>query len=274
MQQARDFLNECQAVARLLAPLGADDFRRETQFKGWTINEILQHLHFFDRLAGLSITDPDSFDAGYAALNDKRAQGQSLTQATDALLNGLQGAALRTAWQQGARDLAAMFEGTDPKARVKWVGPGMSARSSITARLMETWSHAQAIYDLLGVARVNSDGISNIVHLGVNTFGWTFANRGEPVPDALPHLRLTAPSGALWTYGDAGGVERIEGLAEDFCMIVTQTRNIADTTLQVTGPVATRWMDVAQCFAGPAQMPPAAGSRFSCGALRKPDFGQ
>ena len=263
MQQARDFLAECDGVANLLAPLSEDDFARQTQFKGWTINEIMQHLCFFDRLAALSVTDADAFDAAYRALNDLRHKGASLTEATDLVLGGLSGVNLRSAWEQGARDVAAVFEKTDPKERVKWVGPSMSARSSITARLMETWSHAQAIYDLLGVRRVNSDGIANIVRLGVNTFGWTFINRAEPVPDMMPLLTLDAPSGAVWNFGDADSGESIKGLAEEFCMVVTQTRNIADTSLQVTGPNAARWMEVAQCFAGAPNMPPAAGSRFS-----------
>ena len=44
----------------------------------------------------------------------------------------------------------------------------MSVRSSISARLMETWAHGQEVYDVLGVLRVNSDRIRNIAHLGIN----------------------------------------------------------------------------------------------------------
>ena len=262
MQQASDFLVECDAVFGLLSPLSENDFANQTQFKGWTINQIIQHLLFFDRLAAVSMTDEGAFDIQYAALNDLLENGMALTKATDLVLAGLGGIKLRTAWAQGTKDLTAVFTEADPKARVKWVGPSMSARSSITARLMETWAHAQAIYDLLGVRRVNNDGIANIVRLGVNTFGWTFSNRAEPVPDAMPLVRLKAPSGVIWMYGDANSEQSIEGLAEEFCMVVTQTRNIADTSLDVRGPHAARWMEVAQCFAGPPRSPPAAGSRY------------
>ena len=31
---------------------------------------------------------------------------------------------------------------------MKWFGPDMSVLSSISARLMETWAHDQAVYDL------------------------------------------------------------------------------------------------------------------------------
>ena len=44
---------------------------------------------------------------------------------------------------------------------------------------------------------------------------------------------------------------------------MTQTRNIADTKLKVTGPVATDWMSKAQCFAGPPNPPPLPGTRFT-----------
>ena len=81
------------------------------------------------------------------------------------------------------------------KQRVQWFGPDMSVRSSITARLMETWAHSQAIYDLLGQTRIDTDRIKNVVVMGVNTFGWTFTNRNLAVPTDIPHLRLSAPVG-------------------------------------------------------------------------------
>jgi uncharacterized protein (TIGR03084 family) len=139
----------------------------------------------------------------------------------------------------------------------------MSARSSITARLMETWAHGQEVYDAFGVVRENQDRIRSICVLGMNTFGWTFMNRKEAVPERVPYVRLTAPSGTVWEWNDPATDERIEGPAEDFCQVVTQVRNIADVSLDVTGPVATRWMSIAQCFAGPPNDPPAPGTRFT-----------
>ena len=76
----------------------------------------------------------------------------------------------------------------------------------------------------------------------------------------MPHLRLTAPSGAVWEYGDAGA-DRIEGSAVGFAQVVTQVRNWRDTDLKATGPVAREWMENAQCFAGPPETPPAPGAR-------------
>ena len=85
--------------------------------------------------------------------------------------------------------------------------------------------------------------------------------RREAAPEPRPHLKLTAPSGEVWLYNDPSGSEVIEGLAEEFCQVVTQVRNIADTGLKVTGANAANWMSKAQCFAGDAEPPPAKGAR-------------
>jgi uncharacterized protein (TIGR03084 family) len=131
-----------------------------------------------------------------------------------------------------------------------------------TARLMETWAHSHAVYDLKGVERTYHDRIRNIVAIGVKTFGWTFVNRELEVPGPPPFVRLTAPSGAIWEYNDPSDEERIEGSAVDFCLTVAQVRNVADTQLRVVGDVAKRWMSIAQCFAGAPVDPPKPGYRL------------
>jgi uncharacterized protein (TIGR03084 family) len=265
MDQADDFEAECAALHALLAPLTDAGFARQTQFKSWTINHVLQHLHSTDLAAALSLTDVEALQARFAASRAATAAGEETNTYTDRLLDGLSGQALLARWHEGYVSLAASFGKIDPKTRLKWAGPDMSARSSITARLMETWSHAQAIYDLLQVERVEANRVQNVVVMGNNTFGWTFVNRGEDTPEPRPFLKLTAPSGAIWEYNEPQEDNRIEGAAVAFCQVVTQTRNIADTPLKVTGEVAARWMAVAQCFAGPPRTPPAPGTRFKLG---------
>jgi uncharacterized protein (TIGR03084 family) len=260
MQQATDFLDESKALAALLAPLEDADYAQPTLFKRWTIDNILRHLHVWNIAADLSLTDEAAF-AEFLAAMMAGVRGGRLPDFEAQYLGGLSAQALRTAWLDRAETTAAHFAEADPKARLKWVGPEMSALSSITARLMETWAHAQAVYDVLGVERSDTDRIGNIVRLGVNTWGWTWKNRRiePPGAGAMPRLKLTAPSGAIWEYGE--GDELITGSATEFCQVVTQCRNIADTSLEVTGDVAHQWMAVAQCFAGPPQDPPAPGSR-------------
>jgi uncharacterized protein (TIGR03084 family) len=259
MQQADDFLAESEALHALMADLPEADFERPTAFKGWTLNQVIRHLHVWNQGAVLSLTDEAGFDAFYAKAGANLSGG--LRDFEEAWLAGLSGPELLTIWWTFCRETADHFRAADPGLRVRWAGPSMSARSSITARLMETWAHGQEVYDELGVVRVNADRIRNIVVLGNNTYGWTFNVRGEAVPEPRPHLALTAPSGELWTFNEPAGDERIEGPAEAFCQVVTQVRNVADTDLRVSGANATAWMERAQCFAGPPETPPAPGVR-------------
>lgn len=263
LKEAYDFRDESEALFNLIKPLSDKDYDRVTLFRDWTINDVLQHLHFFNYVADLTLTDEAGFVQEYKALNELRETSGSLVDATDKRLNGLRGTALRDAWHDYYLEMADRFYAADPKLRLKWVGPSMSARSSISARLMETWSHAQEIYDLLGVERKNDDRIKSIVIMGMNTFGWTFKNRGENIPDNVPHVKLVAPSGDIWEWNSENNSDAIEGQADEFCQVVAQTRNIDDTKLKVTGNVAKSWMAVAQCFAGPPRTPPAPGTRHA-----------
>ena len=255
--QAADFLAECEALAGLLETFGHGNWERPTQFKQWTVNNVLVHLHFWNRAADLSVFDPDGFDAMFASFSKAmQASGMRAHENAEVVERGEE---LFSTWRDYAHDMAGRWSGLDPKLRVKWAGPSMSVRSSMSARQMETWAHAQEIFDLAGVKRQDADRIRNVVMLGVNAYGWSFKVHGKEPPGPMPKLALTAPSGDVWTYGEGEG--NITGSAVEFCQVVTQTRNIADTSLQVEGEAARAWMANAQCFAGPPETPPAPGTR-------------
>jgi uncharacterized protein (TIGR03084 family) len=262
LQQAVDLREEADALHSLLERLDDGDWARSTRFKAWTVNDIVQHLHDSDLLAAASLRDPEEYGRLRAAIMAKRDAGMSRLEETRERLGHLTGRRLLERWKDTIDALCAALEARNPDDRVKWSGPDMGVRMFATARQMEVWAHGQAVYDLKGVARANTDRIKNIAVLGVRTFGWTFANRGEQAPDVKPFVRLTAPSGAVWEWNDSGATASVEGDAVEFCQVVTQVRNIADTRLAVSGDAAKRWMRIAQCFAGPAENPPAPGTRF------------
>jgi len=262
LHQAIDFRDECDALYDILEPLSDEDWQREGQFKRWTINDIMAHLHYWNYGAVLSLTDEPAFLQLMADLGEIRKSGEDHRRFVDRRINHAKGKELLGLWREYYGEMAEAFMHEDPKKRVKWAGPDMSVRSSVTARLMETWSHAQAIYDMLGIERVDADRIKNVAVIGINTFGWTFVNRKMDIPGPMPHVKLTAPSGEVWEWGEPSESERIGGLATEFCQVVTQVRNIADTSLSVTGPISTEWMALAQCFAGAPEQPPAPGTRF------------
>jgi uncharacterized protein (TIGR03084 family) len=137
----------------------------------------------------------------------------------------------------------------------------MGVRMFTTARLMETWAHGQEVYDLMRASRKPTDRLRSIATIGVKTFAWTFVNRGQQPPGPPPYVRLLAPSGASWEWHEPSATEYVRGDALDFCQVVTQVRNVADTKLEVKGDVARKWMAIAQCFAGPPVDPPKPGER-------------
>ena len=263
LTQALDYLDECTVLDDLLRETDGSLWEQPTQFKGWTFNDVVGHLYLFDDAAKLTLEDPEAF-AGF--IEEKRrliADGRSLQEYTRAWHGERRGHELLSRWRESFREVSRVYAAADPRRRVAWAGPAMSVRSCISARQMETWAHGQALFDALGRARVEHDRIKNIVIMGINTFAWTFTNRGLDVPGAKPAVRLTAPSGAIWEWNEHCADSRVEGTAVDFCRVVTQTRHVSDTDLRVTGETATQWMAQAQCFAGPPEPPPAPGTRFA-----------
>ena len=262
LNEANDFREECDALQAVLAVAPTAAWSRPTQFKGWTFDDIIGHLHMFDVAAGYTLDGREVLAEFFGKLMVAYAAGKTLTQFTREWLGGSQGPDLLERWHDFSAVLAARYLDLDPGLRVAWGGPDMSTRSLISARQMEVWAHGQAAFDALGLERAEHDRIRNIAVIGVNTFGWTFVANKLPVPAVKPYVRLTSPSGAVWEWNDPAAVDRVEGPAVDFCRVVTQTRNVADSTLRVTGEVATAWMSLAQCFAGPPNAPPAPGARF------------
>lgn len=262
MQQANDFLEESAALYTLLQDCDEHVLAQATQFKGWTIEDVIGHLYFWNRAALLSLEDPEGFQTLFTPLATHLGAGGQLKPYEREALADCRGRDLLSAWHNQYQRTAAAFAKADPTARVAWAGPSMSARSSISARQMETWAHGQAVFDLLGMEREETDRIRNIVVLGVNTFQWAFKVRGETPPAEQPEVRLMAPSGELWVFGEVQPENSIQGTAVDFSRVVTQTRHVADTALIVSGEAAEAWMAQAQCFAGGASPPPEPGSRY------------
>lgn len=264
MKQATDFQEESLDLYQLVQPLSADALEQATGFKSWTIETIIRHLTYWNRMAFWALAEPEQLTAALEPMMAGLQAGKTLPQLEGESI-ALRGRALVDAWYASCQETTAVFQQADPSARCAWVGPSMSARSCITARQMETWAHGQAIYDGLGRDRVNTDRLLNVVVLGVNTYDWSFNVRGQEAPAPKPFLSLTAPSGEVWSFGDPQSDNCIAGPAEAFGQVVTQTRHVADTPLRVIGEPAERWMANAQCFAGGPATPPAPGTRRKVG---------
>jgi uncharacterized protein (TIGR03084 family) len=229
--------------------LSDGDWDRATPAEGWSVRDTVSHLAFFDEQATLSATRPEAFRAGLAEVY---ADPLTFIDAGPVRGRGLEPAQVLQWWRTARAACLTAFGALDPATRLPWYGPDMGPTSFATARLMETWAHGQDVCDAVGVRRRPTARLRHIAHLGVSTLGFSFVSHGRPVPETPVHIALSAPDGSTWSWGPDDAVDRVTGSAHGFCLLVTQRRNIADTDVVATGPVATEWLTIAQAFAGPA----------------------
>jgi uncharacterized protein (TIGR03084 family) len=258
---AADLRAEYRELAGLCRSLTPAQWRLTSDFYGWTPWDEVAHLCYFDETATLSATDAEAFARDTAALTAVLATGREISAIAREKYGHLDGAALLAHWEPIAMRLTDLLAALDPKARLPWYGPSMSARSFASARLMETWAHGQDVWDVVGRERAGTPRLKHIAHIGVTTFGWSFVNRKLPVPAVVPFISLVAPGGDSWHWGDPASPEFVRGSALDFCLLVTQRRNLADTGLRYSQGSAREWLSIAQCFAGPPADAPGPGVR-------------
>jgi len=261
LQEVEDLREEGSELGALLETLNESDWAKPTPFKQWTIYDVVGHLHYSDRCALASLKGREAFVEETAAMKAVIDQGGSLRDFTRETLGNVDAPRMLAMWKGAFQEMCDRFAALDPKTRLPWFGPDMGLRMFTTARQMETWAHGQDVYDLIDKPRRYTDRLKNIAHIGASTYGWTFAVRKQPVPGPAPYVKLTAPSGAIWEWNEPDPENRVEGSAAEFCHVVTQNRNVADTSLVVVGEPAKKWMAIAQCFAGNPETPPPPGAR-------------
>jgi uncharacterized protein (TIGR03084 family) len=238
----------------VLTDMSTEDWDRPSHSPGWSARDQVSHLAYFDEAAARAITDHEAFTAEVREAMQAPAgmearyleRGRSMAPA-----------GVLDWWRTASSDLIRAARTLDPDARVPWYGPAMSAASFITARLMETWSHGLDVVDTVGADRPDTDRLRHVAYLGFRTRAYSYTVRGKEQPPTPVRVELTAPSGDTWVFGDENATDVIRGTATDFCRLVTQRRHLSDTNLEIHGPAATEWMEIAQAFAGP----PGGGRR-------------
>ena len=247
------------------------DWRRQTPAEGWDVATSIAHLAWTDECAVLAAQAHQGED-GKAAWDALvlEAMGDPDGFVDAAALGGgsVLPADLQQRWRASRQALAEALRAVPGDVKLPWFGPPMSPVSMATARCMETWAHGQDVYDALGVEegdRASDAGLKHVCHIGVRTRGFSFANAGEPAPEADVRVELTAPDGSVWSWGpdDEDVADKVTGPALDFALLVTQRRHRDDLALEAYGEVAHAWLRLAQAFAGPpgGGRPPSAEER-------------
>jgi len=242
-----DLVDEAEALDAVVANLDEAGLATPTPAEGWTITDQLSHLAGFDEAGRTAIVDPDGFRSD---LDRRLTEGDDPIAGYTAAGRAMTGAAVRDWWRTARVALVDAARPLDPKTRVPWYGPPMSAMSHVTARTMETWAHGQDVRDTLGEPPSVSHRLRHVAHIGVGARAFSYALNGIELPETPIDVVLTAPDGSTWSWGPGDAADRVEADAFDFCLVVTQRRHRDDTALVVTGPEAERWISIAQAFAG------------------------
>lgn len=222
-----------------------------TPAQGWNIHDQLVHLAFFDDVAVTAADEPDRFRALVKdLLADSAADSTEWIDRICSVRAGLSGGELLRWWTSARQNLLSLFGSLPPATRMPWFGPPMSAASAVTARMMETWAHAQDIHDAVGSEHPESLRVRHVCHLGVITRSFAHRNRGLDVPEAPVRVELRAVDGSTLAWGPPEAVDRITGDATEFALIVTQRRHPDATGVRASVGPAQQWLQIAQAFAG------------------------
>jgi len=243
-----DLRAESDDLDALVADLPAVRWAKPTPAPGWTIAHQVAHLLWTDRVALTAVTDEAAF-AAVLAEAAKDPTGFVDTGAEE--LAALPADRLLADWRQTRTRLHDELLTVADGRKLPWFGPPMSTASMATARLMETWAHGLDVADTLGVKRPATARLRSIAHIGVRTRDFAFAINGLTPPPEPFRVELRAPDATTWLWGHDDAAQRVTGSAEDFCMLVTQRRPLADLDVTAVGRDAEKWLGIAQAFAGP-----------------------
>ena len=200
---AADLAAESAVTRALVAGLDEAGWHTPTPAAGWDIADQISHLAYFNEVTVQSALRPEQFKAELA---EAEASGGINPDAIAVRFRDRSGSQLLDWFDTARADLLNTFKNLDPRARLPWFGPAMSAASSLTARIMETWAHTQDIADALGVTREPTDRLRHVAHIGVGARAFSYAVHGKTLPQTPVRVELTGPDGDTWTWGpDRGG---------------------------------------------------------------------
>ena len=100
MQQAADFREESLTLKALIKDLDDAAFETVTQFKGWTINDVFRHLHFWNKAVMVASQGEEAFGEFFKGVGAHMAKGGSLPEYEKQYLEGLSGGAPRSSQSQ------------------------------------------------------------------------------------------------------------------------------------------------------------------------------
>ena len=236
--------DEQEDLRAVLAGLSDEQWLVPTPAVGWEVRDQVSHLADTEEIAH------DTMTGGPRQLNTEALSFSSPEAFTESgcekgrKMTGLQ---VLDWWVTGAARSREVLANKDPKDRVPW-GLGMSARSFVSARLMETWAHGLDVRTAVGAEPDYTPRLKDIAFLIVRALPYAFrvAKREQPAGELRVDLTF---DGEMWSFGPEHADNRITGDAQEFCRVGVQRMKRADaTTLKAEGELADAALEVARAF--------------------------
>jgi len=252
-----DLAAEEADLDRVVVDLDDGGWATPTPAAGWDVRDSVAHLALSEDLARAALSDEAEFARRREALVDAPDPSEALVGPG----RSMTGDAVLGWWREARAAALAQLHTRAPRDRLPWFAGPMSAMSFATARLMETWAHGQDVRDALGQEPAVTARLRHVADLGVRTRPFAYGARGVDLPAADIRVELVGTDGEPWVWGPDRVDDVVRGPALDFCLVVTQRINPADTALEVSGRWANDWLGIAQAFAGAAtdHRPPRRG---------------
>ena len=121
----RDLNDEYEALDAIVAPLSEEQWNLMTPSVGWNIKYQIAHVAWADMLARMATTDEEAFKK----LLDRMVSDRGAIDEFQRELREAEPSYVMDYWRRERKDLVDALEARNPKDRIPWFGPTMSARS-------------------------------------------------------------------------------------------------------------------------------------------------
>jgi uncharacterized protein (TIGR03084 family) len=239
-----DLVAEQQGLDQFLQSIDYRKWSTPTPAAGWDIRDQVSHLASSEELAFGAI------DQGVAAVTAILDDHQSVDSFTEAGVE--RGREMRPGqviewWRHARADVVNALSRMTGKERIPWLAGDMSAKTFATVRLMETWAHGLDVHTAVDSRSVDTTRLRHVAFLGWATLPFAFSQAGEEYPGPI-RVELRAPEYQKWIFGPEDAEEVVRGEAGEWCRVVVRRMDASDTSLEPTGEVAARALQLAKAY--------------------------
>ncbi len=222
----------------LLEPLASSEWDAPSPCSGWSVADVVLHLHQTDQLALASIRG----DLDASVEEFIRAGGtEGVDAAADASVAGSRGASgaeIASAWRASAATLRSALAEAAPGERVQWIVGRLTVRTLAATRLAECWIHTTDVAAGVGAEPEPGERLVHVARLAWRTIPYAFERAGESLHGPVG-LDLVGPTGRAWRFGLADRPATVvRGSGVDLCRVAGQRLDPADADVQADGPDA------------------------------------